>query len=228
MNTDDQKLFGGLALLTLGVAILVATLGGSCGGPAKAAAQVAAPSDLSRHERRLALELGSVSFNEALDSAPDLELIVQIVLAHSPSGDPQLDAAARLVWLRSHSPCVSGVLTQDQAYARPGNCHWTRNLTPDGRRPRGFHDCHEGEIAPGHTALHPCDGQWSRVRARWRAHLEASVEYVRGTRTADICEETPESWDGKRYGREQLERRGWRVLECADDAVNFAVVRSGS
>lgn len=169
-------------------------------------AQVPRPVGLTRTERMLALKLADVSFNEALDSVADLEMITQTTYgaAHSP--------AERLRFLRNHSPCVTGRLTQQQAFDRPGNCRWTRNLSPSGDRPRGWEEFR--------------DGPWDRMRSRWLAHLRRTIEYVRGTRVAQLCDETPESWDGKRYGPEQLAARGWRILPCSVETRNFAVVRA--
>lgn len=161
-------------------------------------AQVPRPVDLSATERELAKTIGRVSFNEALDSEPDLELVTQTTLSSA------LTAEGQLAWLRSHSPCVTGRLTQDEAQLRPGNCRWTRNLHPDGRRPRGW--------------LRELDGRWSRTRVRWREHLTRSVEYVRGERVASICDERPMSWDGVRYGRDRVAPEGSarRILDCRE------------
>lgn len=203
MTNDDQTLLGALSLFALGFVLLVGVAGGCC-APSRAAAQVERPADLSRVELELAKRVARVSFNEALDSEPDLELVVQIVWGarETPEG--------RLRWLRSHSPCVSGRLTQDQAYARPGNCRWSRNLMTDGRRPRGWR--------------RETDGHWSRTRPRWLAHLERVIEYVRGVRVAAICDELPTTWDGRRYGRAAMEARGFRVLTCRERTENFALV----
>lgn len=181
-------------------------------------------------ERRLVERVSKTSFNEALDSYHDLALIWQVVEGHGAT------AAERAQWLRHHSRCVNGDLTQDEALRRPGNCHWTRNLLPNGRRPRGFHDCHdedgdgEIDIAPGHTAEHRCDGSWPRVRPRWLAHLERVRAFVRGTDTYRPCAETPHTWDGVRYGRERVGRGRRRILACEPPYVergeglnNFAV-----
>jgi len=159
-------------------------------------AQVERPVDLDRHQRDLALLLGRITYNEAADSEADGELIAQIVFGRGET------AAAQYTWLRWHSRCVSGVLSQDEAYARPGNCRWARNLRPDGRRPRGW--------------FGDRDGHWSRAQARWRAVLGRAVEYVRGDRSAAICDEQPQTWDGTRYGREAVLARGSRrrILEC--------------
>ncbi len=151
--------------------------------------------------------VAKVSFNEGLDSYPDLALIYQIVEGH---GDTALDRAR---WLEQHSRCASGVITQDRAYARPGICHWTRNLMPDGRRPRGFHDCHDVDRDGQHDEEH-CDGRWSRIRDRWLAHLERVRAFVYGQDTYRPCSVTPQSWDGTRYGRDTVEGRGHTILEC--------------
>lgn len=151
---------------------------------------------LSDPEREYTLAVARVSFNEANHSEPDQEMITQVVEGRGHN------LAERLHWLRAHSRCVMGVLTQDRAYARPGNCRWTRNLMPDGRRPRGWD-----------RALH---GPWSPVRVRWRAHLRRQVAFTRGELQADICPEAPDSWDGVRYGRETVAPAGSsrRILEC--------------
>ena len=189
-------------------------------------------------ERRLIERLSRTSFNEALDSYHDLALVWQIVEGQGA------DAGERAQWLRNHSRCVNGRLTQDQARARPGNCHWTRNLTPDGRRPRGFHDCRdrdgdgETDVAPGHTAAHPCDGAWSRIRPRWLTHVANTRAFVLGEDDYRPCPETPHTWDGVRYGRDAVAPRGGnkRILDCAvpytqiageEGLHNFAVCRDG-
>lgn len=185
------------ALRLVGLALLLATYWlALCYAPVRA--QVPEPSDLSRTERELVKTLARVSFNEPLDSEPDLELIAQVTLSAAPA------PASRLTWLRSHSPCVGGRLTQDEAYLRPGNCRWTRNLHPDGRRPRGW--------------LRELDGRWSWIRGRWRSHLTRAIEYVRGDREAAICSERPMSWDGVRYGRARVAPPDGprRILECRE------------
>ena len=204
MKHDDAKLLGALVCFSLAMILLVDVFGGSCGVP-QAAAQVPRPADLNRVELALARGLAQLGMNEA-GTADDTEMITQTVFAAAP------DTRSRLQWLRDHSPCVLGVLTQDQAYERPGNCRWSRNLHPDGRRPRGW-DRNQ-------------DGHWSRTRPRWTARLEQTIGYVRGTEVADICPEPPESWDGRRTTTaEELEANGWRVLECDGDLQNFPVVR---
>lgn len=212
MGKDDQKLLGSLVLFGLGMLMIVGIFADGC----HAAAQVDAPEDLSYYERELAKSIARVSYNEALSSEPDLELITQIVLGvpvPDDGGGAQLDAATRLAWLRRHSPCVMGRLSDSEAWQRPGNCRWTRGLRTDGRQPHGW--------------IPSQDGAWSRTRPRWQRHLELAIEYVSGERTADICEETPESWDGRRTTtRERLEAAGWRVLECDEETENFAVVRA--
>ena len=81
---------------------------------------------------QLDLLVARVAFNEAADSCPDAAMIWQVVEGHADTD------RGRLRWLSWHSRCVSGRLTQDEAYRRPGRCRWTRNLHPDGRRPRGW------------------------------------------------------------------------------------------
>ena len=181
-------------------------------------AQVPRPADLTRTERQLAIALARVSINEGGDSEPDGELVAQVTLARGET------AAERLHWLGEHSRCVAGPMSQDEAYQRPGNCRWTRNLHPDGRRPRGWR--------------RELDGHWSRTRGRWRTVLERAVEYVRGDRAADVCDEDPDSWDGVIYGADRVapEGSGRRILDCsvpytADPAApglhNFAVAWRG-
>lgn len=201
---------------TLRVLVLAALLAGYAAALlyAPVRAQVARPDDLTRSERALALLLGRVTFNEGADSEPDGELVAQVVLGHGETAD------ARLHWLTRHSRCVSGVLTQDEAYRRGGNCRWSRNLHPDGRRPRGWDRLR--------------DGHWTRTRDRWRIVLERAVEYVRGDRPATICAEQPLSWDGTRYGADRVAPAGTqrRILDCREPYVvgpaqrglhNFAV-----
>ena len=155
-----------------------------------------APRRADRYERRLIELVAKVSFNEALDSYDDLALIWQVVEGH---GDT---ARERAFWLGSHSPCVSGHLTQDQARLRPGNCRWTRNLMADGRRPRGWD-----------RELH---GHWSQVRERWLAHIPRVRDFVLGLDRYRPCRETPQTWDGVRYGRDRVAPEGSvrRILEC--------------
>lgn len=215
MGKDDQKLLGGLVLFMLGMLGIMGLFVNGCDGRGSVAlAQVSAPEGLSYPERELAKSLGRVSFNEALDSEADLELIVQIVYGIPVvEEDAQHQALERLSWLRRHSPCVMGQISDSEAYQRPGNCRWTRNLQTNGRQPRGW--------------IPSRDGRWSWTRRRWQHHLELAIEYVDGTRVADICPETPESWDGRRTTtREALEAAGWRILVCEEETQNFAVVRA--
>ncbi len=157
----------------------------------------------TRDERRLVEALAKTSFNEAGDSYADLAMLWQITAGHGET------ARERYQWLRRHSPCVNGILTQDQAYQRPGNCRWTRNLMPDGRRPRGWR--------------REDDGPWSRMRARWLAHLERVRDFIYGRDTFRPCVETPESWDGRRW-LDAVRARGWRDIECGE-TLNVGVVR---
>ena len=170
----------------------------------------------TRTERRLVELVAKVSFNEALDAVDDRALIWQVVEGHGRT------ALERVRWLEHHSPCVAGRLTQDQARTRPGNCRWTRNLMADGRRPRGW----DRELY----------GRWDWLRDRWHAHLVAVRDLVYGRDPYRPCSVTPDTWDGVRYGRERVGRRGhWTILECAvpyrrpgepgPGLHNFAVVR---
>ncbi len=177
-------------------------------------------------ERRLVELEAKVSYNEALHSYHDLALIHQIVEA---KGETILE---RIYWLERHSSCVSGRLSDSEAYQRPGNCRWSRNLRIDGRQPRGW--------------IPIRDGQWRNTRGRWLAHVPRVRDFVYGRDDYRPCAETPQSWDGVRYGRACIERgedcpsvirqrvRANRILECAvpytsDPAVeglhNFAVTR---
>lgn len=153
-------------------------------------------------ERRLALALARTSYNEAGAHEADLDLIWQAVQANG--GDT---AASQLAWLQNHSPCVNGLLTSAQAYERPGRCRWTRNLTPDGRTPRGW----------------PGTMMWSRHRRAWLEHYEAAVARVRGVEGDLVCPLPPRSWDGSRWRDDVLER-GWTVLDCKGTR-NLGVVR---
>jgi hypothetical protein len=172
-------------------------------------------------ERRLIALVAKVSFNEAHDSYHDLALIWQIVEGHGET------ARERRVWLRSHSPCVSGRLSDEEALARwernrSGNCIWTRNLMPTDRLPRGF-------MAPS--------GVWHRnLAARWLAHIPRVRDFVRGEDRYRPCDTTPHTWDGVRYGRDRVAPPGSqrRILDCSQPYVlgsdeeglhNFAVER---
>jgi len=155
-----------------------------------------------------------VSFNEALDSYPDAAMIWQ-----ATEGHPE---ARRYQWLRSHSPCVSGRLPEERVRERPGNCRFTRYLRTDGRIPRGWP-----------YAL----GVWTRLRLRWLDHVDRVTDLVEGRDTWRPCEETPETWDGVRYGRERVEGEARRILECSvpylgvgergEGLRNYAVRRGG-
>lgn len=167
--------------------------------------QVEAPRDLDRVERQLALDLARVAFNEALDSPADLEMIAQVVFgaAHTPR--------ARLAFLRRHSPCATGQLSETESRRRGGNCRWSRALDPSGRRPAGW----ERER----------DGRWSWVRERWLDHLRRAIAYVRAPHEADLCATAPHSWDGKAW-RERIVERGWTILPCSEHTRNYAVIRA--
>jgi len=157
-----------------------------------------------------------VTFNEAQDSTHDAAMIWQAVQGAAD------DDSNRLHWLRAHSSCATGVLSQDQAYARPGNCAWVRNLQPaQTRLPRGFRGA---------------AGTWHRVvQPKWARHVTYVRELMRSDDPYRPCAETPTSWDGVRYGRDTVEGRGHRVLECDvpyvrgpdDEGLhNFATVRA--
>lgn len=142
-----------------------------------------------------------VTFNEALWSYHDLALIHQIVEGH---GD---DPRARLRWLRYHSGCVSGYqLSQDQARTRPGNCVWSRNLRFDGAVPHGW----------PYSA-----GFWRhRIRRRWLEHVPRVRDFVMGRDGYRPCPETPQTWDGVRYGRACIE-----TGDCRRRRVRYRVPR---
>lgn len=145
-------------------------------------------------QRLLAADLARVNMNESLGNEADLAMIWQIVQAR---GTTNRD---RRSWLRAHSPCVTGRLSEQEALRRPGNCRWTRNLQVAQREP-----------PDGFTAS---PGYWSaRILPVWRANLRAALEYVLGDRQLIVCPETPETWDGPTW-REQAEARGWRALDC--------------
>ena len=172
-----------------------------------------ARSDMSRAEHRLVAVLARVAFNEGLDSYPDLALIHQITEAR---GDTP---ARRALWLASHSRCAAGELappsrrmSDSEAYARPGLCRWTRNLTPDGSQPRGW--------------IPSRDGHWSRMRPRWLAHLNRVRAFVAGEDTHRPCETAPATWDGRRPSwQEAAARRGWVPVACEGEARNVGYVR---
>lgn len=148
----------------------------------------------SRAELELVELVARVSFNEALDSYHDAALIWQATEGHGET------ARERYLWLAAHSPCVSGRLSQTQAYQRPGNCSWTRNLSASDRLPRGWR-------AP--------TGVWHRSTARrWLAHLERVRALVLRLDAYRPCEETPQTWDGVRYGAELVGGEGRRILSC--------------
>lgn len=161
----------------------------------------------TRAERRLVELEAKVSYNEALHSYHDLALIHQIVEGKGET------AAERVYWLERHSSCVSGRLPDSVAYQRPGNCRWARNLRMDGRQPRGW--------------IPIRDGRWRNSRGRWLAHIPRVRDFVYGRDDYRPCAETPQSWDGVRYGRECIEtgddcpsiirptRVRRRILECA-------------
>ncbi len=145
-------------------------------------------------QRRLIELVAKVSFNEAGASYHDLALIWQIVEGHGES------SRERIAWLERHSPCVSGRLSQDEAYRRPGNCRWTRNLMPDGRRPRGWN--------------RQRNGRWEWVREHWLRHVRRVRRFVLGSNRYRPCAETPHSWDGVRYGARRVGTGSRRILEC--------------
>lgn len=171
-------------------------------------AQQLAPDSPSadRSEQRLVELVSKVSFNEGGDSYDDLALIWQTVEGH---GDT---ARERAHWLEQHSRCVSGVLSQDVAYTRPGRCRWTRNLHPDGRRPRGWD--------------RERDGHWSRTRPLWLAHLERVRALVRGFDDYRPCAIPPSTWDGDHPGwNAQALTRGFVRVVCIGSARNAGYVR---
>jgi len=161
----------------------------------------------TRSEARLIGLVAKVTFNEAGSSEADLAMLWNVVEGHGETADQ------RYHWLRLHSPCVSGVRSQD--YARNesrGNCRWSRNLHPDGRRPRGWD---RGQ-----------DGRWIWVRDRWLAHIQLTAEYVRGRgQHVVMCPETPTTWDGARW-REQIIARGFEILDCKGNPRNLGVRRA--
>lgn len=169
----------------------------------------------TRAQRRLVGLVAKVSFNEALDSYHDLALIWQVVEGVSES------PRRRFEWLSRHSSCVSGRLPDSAAYARDGNCRWSRNLGPDGEQPRGW--------------IPAEDGRWILVRDRWLEHIARARDFVYGVDSYRPCAETPDTWDGVRYGREFVSRGNREILECSvpylqpreegDGLRNFAVRR---
>lgn len=160
---------------------------------------------LTPAQRALALYLGRTTFNEALDSEPDLAMIWNIARSERESTQAIID------WLRAHSSCVMGVVPQHEAARRPGNCVWARSLMPSGDRPSGWVECQD-EDRDGEVDF-DCHGRWARVRPRWLAHLFAAIEYVAGEREMIMCPVTPTTWDGRRW-REEILARGFVDLGC--------------
>lgn len=154
-----------------------------------------------------------------LDERRLVELVAKVAFNEAHGGT----ARERWRWLERHSPCVSGRLSQEEAYARPGNCAWTRNLTPTARLPRGW------------TAA---AGVWRRnVSRRWLGHVPRVRRLVLGVDPYRPCTETPHTWDGVRYGREAVATGRRRILDCAvpyttqpdeEGLHNFAVACSRS
>ena len=174
----------------------------------------------STGERVLTALLARVTMNEGgpADGTPgdgyaDLALIHQIVEGHGET-HPE-----RARWLASHSRCVanghaprSRRMTQTQAALRPGQCVWTRNLHPDGRRPEGWV-----------RALH---GHWSRMRTGWLAHIPRVRAFVAGSDAYRPCRsETPTTWDGRTW-QAAAEARGFRAVTCEGDSRNVGYVRA--
>lgn len=160
---------------------------------------------LTRSQRELSLRLARTSFSEAGPSEADAAMMWQIL------GEME-GVRSQLAWLASHSPCVAGTMTQDQARERPGNCEWARNLMPDGRRPRGWITCRD-EDSDGEHDDPDCHGRWSNHRGEWLTHLQSVIEYVGGVRSMIPCPVPPTTWDGPRW-RDDILERGFVDLEC--------------
>jgi hypothetical protein len=121
----------------------------------------------------LVLAVARTAANEAFGSPGDVALIAQVTRSHGRS------RATRLRWLRRHSPCATGVLSQQEAEQRPGNCRWSRNLDRSLKRPLGW----------------PTGLSWTRYRRVWQRTLTLSRQCVRG-RCRSPCEGRPWTWGG--------------------------------
>lgn len=203
MTAIEETVYG--AILAVG-ATLAAVLAGQCDAQAQgpnihAARERIGINAVHRSSRReLALDLARVCVNEAgWDSPADCALIWQVVEGHRAITDE------RRVWLTRHSARVLG--GRDCAPGR--NCRWTRNLAWSDAEPAEW---------PGST---PWDAdRWARVRlVAWRL--------VTGADPTRPCEETPDTWDGRRW-RERAAARGYRRVVCVDARNDGHVYRGRS
>jgi hypothetical protein len=166
---------------------------GLAAGAAPAAAQEPAqePAQAPKHDE-LSLALARVAANEAFGSAADVALIWQVTEARG-----QTDAE-RLSWLRRHSPCATGVLSEQRARRRPGNCRWSRNLSPDLSEPEGW------------PQLWP----WARHRPAWARTLRLADRLVAGATRRRPCPRTPITWGSPRLDDERAQARGLVPIVC--------------
>lgn len=152
---------------------------------------VPASANPPRAERELSLALARTCVNEAGFHSPlDCALIWQAVRSH---GDTHVE---RLRWLRTHSPCATGRLSQQEALERPGQCAWTRNLDRSGRRPAHF-----------------------PPNAAWRPHLfdrvlRYSERLVAGELRVDPCPVAPHTWGGRQLDDARARAQGLEPCAC--------------
>jgi hypothetical protein len=144
--------------------------------------------------QELALAVARVAANEASRTVEEVDLIWQVTEGRAST------TAGRLRWLRRHSPCATGVLSQAEADARPGNCRWTRNLNRDLREPAGW----------------PEGYPWAAYRENWRRRLARASNLVRGQSLSVPCAETPWTWGGRALNVRDARRRGLVPVWCKD------------
>ena len=154
---------------------------------------------LTPTQRRLALALARVAWNESAGNPGDVEMIYQVARDRTPGGSP----GARLAALRNHSPCATGVLSIAAARARPGQCSRSRSMPWDGR------------------------GVAAQDRARWAGALRKSVEVVAlGDGAPRQCQGRLYTWGGPQIDAARirlLESRGGAVSLCKVATENTAV-----
>lgn len=164
-----------------------------------------------RVDSALALAVAKVAVNEASLAhvrPAEVALIWQVTEARAST------SAARLAWLRAHSPCVLG-----DRDVRPGNCRWTRHLRDDDTQPEGW---------PEHLA-------WSRYAPRWRQVRALARRLVSGRVVMRPCPRAPWTWGGREIDMARALERGLVPLGCrspitGEPTLNegFALARGGA
>lgn len=201
MRLDDGSRAVSPGRLLLALFLICVGLSGMCSGPGRARGQTTERSD---EERRALLHLADTvsrvcAHESSFVSMADCLMVWQTARRH---GDT---AQERTAWLFLHSPCALRGVRCGSGRHRGDPGHWSSALPTSGdAEPRGW----------------PSTLVWATYAPRWARIRRTVRRLIRGDRPPGgwPCVEDPDSWAGRVYDREHVERNRahLREIDCRD------------